>query len=94
MQVLLRGEDIRDLGGKEVRGVMGVVSQDPTLFRGTIAENIGYGMRGARGWGGVDMAAIERASRQADVHQFITSLPLVRGEGSGVRSEVWGWSEV
>ena len=83
MQVLLRGQDIRDLGGQEVRGVMGVVSQDPTLFQGTIAENIGYGLSGAREGlvCGAGKEAIERASKLADAHQFIISLPLVRGEG-------------
>jgi ATP-binding cassette subfamily B protein len=45
------------------------VSQDVFLFHGTVAENIAYGSFAA------DRAAIERAARIAEAHDFIAQLP-------------------
>lgn len=45
------------------------IVQDPVLFTGTIAENIGYGLEG------VSRAEIEHAARQANC-EFIWDMPL------------------
>jgi heme O synthase-like polyprenyltransferase/ABC-type methionine transport system ATPase subunit len=42
-KVLYGGQDIRDFIPQSWRGRIGVVQQDPVLFRGTIHENIAYG---------------------------------------------------
>jgi len=48
-----------------------LVSQEPTLFEGTVRENLVLGLpRGAR-----SDADIEAACRAAEIHDFITSLP-------------------
>ena len=42
-QVLLDGQDVRDLDWDSLRGSMGYVAQDVFMFAGTIADNIAYG---------------------------------------------------
>ena len=38
--------DVRELARKDLRANIGIVLQEPFLFSGTIAENIGYGRSG------------------------------------------------
>ena len=54
---------------KWLRGVTGVVSQEPVLFDTTIAENIRYGKEDA------SMDEIKEAARKANAHDFICELP-------------------
>lgn len=63
------GYDIRTVSQKSLRRQIGLVSQDPFLFSGTIAENICFG--------NPDATALEirRAAEQANAHEFITALP-------------------
>ena len=44
---MIDGHDSRDIQVKALRQQVGVVLQDPFLFQGTIAENIGYSKPGA-----------------------------------------------
>ena len=67
--ILIDGVDIRDVSLRSLRGNIGVVHQDVYLFAGTIAENIGYGKPGA------SRAEIIAAAKQANAHDFITTLP-------------------
>jgi len=66
--VLLDGHDIRDLRIKDLRALMGIVTQDSILFNDTVANNIAFGTPG------VSQADIERAARIANAHDFITGL--------------------
>ncbi|BHF61348.1 tRNA N6-adenosine threonylcarbamoyltransferase [Sparganum proliferum] len=68
-EILIDGVDIRDLDIKWYRSQLGVVSQEPVLFSGTVAENIALGRPGAT------QEDIEKAAKMADVHDFILSLP-------------------
>jgi ATP-binding cassette subfamily B protein len=63
------GHDIRDLGFADLRGAMGLVSQDVFLFDGTVAENIAYGDPDA------PLERIEEAARLAEAHEFVAQLP-------------------
>jgi ATP-binding cassette, subfamily B, bacterial len=45
--LLVDGRDIRSYSLDALRGAIGLVSQDPFLFPGTVAENIRYGVPGA-----------------------------------------------
>jgi len=67
-QVLLDGNDLRDLRINDVRSLMGIVTQDSILFNDTVANNIAFGTPG------VALADIERAARIANAHEFITQL--------------------
>ena len=63
------GIDIRRISLRDLRQRIGIVSQEPVLFSGTIAENIGYGKPGAR------FEEIVDAARLANAHDFILAKP-------------------
>jgi ATP-binding cassette subfamily B protein/subfamily B ATP-binding cassette protein MsbA len=66
--ILLDGVDLRDIDVQSYRRLLGIVEQDIFLFDGTIAQNIGYGRRGA------PLEAIRRVAELANAHEFIMSL--------------------
>ncbi|CAL8070894.1 unnamed protein product [Calicophoron daubneyi] len=68
-QVLVEGEDICNLDLKAHRYQLGCVQQEPILFEGTIAENIGLGKIGAT------QEEIVQAATIANAHNFIMGLP-------------------
>ncbi len=68
-RVTLHGRDLREVALEDLRRRIGLVPQEPTLFAGTVAENVGYGDPGA------DREAIVRASRAAHAHEFVETLP-------------------
>ena len=72
LQITLDGKNIKDLNLKWLRDQIGVVSQEPVLFAATIAENIRYGNRDATD------EQIQAAAMEANCHNFIKELPLVR----------------
>ncbi len=59
------GIDIRHIHLRDLRSQIGIVLQEPVLFSGTIADNIGYGKPGAA------FAEIMDAARAANAHDFI-----------------------
>ena len=59
------GHDSRDIKLKALRQQVGVVLQDPFLFQGTVAENIGYSKPGAT------RHEIIAAAKAANAHEFI-----------------------
>eukprot|EP00644_Phytophthora_capsici_P003138 jgi/Phyca11/5690/fgenesh1_pm.PHYCAscaffold_7_\ len=69
-QVLLDGVDTRDLNLNWLRSQIGLVGQEPTLFIGTIAENIAYGLTTKP-----SQEEIEDAAKMANAHGFITKFP-------------------
>lgn len=71
VKVSVDGHDIRSLNLKWLREHTGVVSQEPVLFDTTIAENIRYGKDG------VTQEDVEKATKMANAHDFITGLPEV-----------------
>jgi ATP-binding cassette subfamily B protein len=68
-RILIDGTDVRDLDLHELRSQVGVVLQEPYLFRGTIAENIAYGNPRA------ELEQIITASKAANAHDFIVGFP-------------------
>ncbi|OQE47225.1 hypothetical protein PENCOP_c001G05514 [Penicillium coprophilum] len=67
-RVLINGKDIKEMNAKSLRRKIGVVSQEPVLFSGTIADNISYGMPRAT------RSEIIAAARKANC-QFISDFP-------------------
>ncbi|KAH9520299.1 ATP-binding cassette, sub-B (MDR TAP), member 4 [Bulinus truncatus] len=65
------GNEICALNLKWYRSQLGIVSQEPTLFDCSIAENIAYGDNSRV----VPMTEIIQAARDANIHNFIASLP-------------------
>uniref|UniRef100_A0A671LHV1 ATP-binding cassette, sub-family B (MDR/TAP), member 5 n=1 Tax=Sinocyclocheilus anshuiensis TaxID=1608454 RepID=A0A671LHV1_9TELE len=72
-QVLVDGNDSRNLNLAWLRTQMGLVSQEPILFDCTIAENIQYGDNSRV----VTQEEIEDAAKKANIHNFIIGLPEV-----------------
>jgi ATP-binding cassette subfamily B protein len=65
-RILIDGVDVREWNLDALRSQVSTIEQDVFLFSRTIAENIGFSL-GQR----ADQAAIERAARDAQAHQFI-----------------------
>ena len=80
-RVLIDGQDIRRFTLASVRGQISFVSQEPMLFRGTVAENIAYGRPEA------SREEVERAARLAGAEGFIRRLPLGYDTVIGERGE-------
>ncbi|SMX36775.1 ABCB family ABC transporter ATP-binding protein/permease [Maliponia aquimaris] len=68
-RVTIDGQDIRDVTQDSLHAAIGVVPQDTVLFNDTIRYNIAYGRDGAT------EAEIHAAARDAQIHDFIASLP-------------------
>jgi ATP-binding cassette subfamily B (MDR/TAP) protein 1 len=68
-RVLLDGVDLRALQLRWLRQHIGLVGQEPTLFDGTIAQNIAYGRPDA------SREEIEDAARKANAHTFVAAFP-------------------
>ncbi|GAA4232132.1 SmdA family multidrug ABC transporter permease/ATP-binding protein [Actinomadura meridiana] len=62
------GTDLRRLGLDGLRAALVVVPQRPVLLSGTVADNLRLG-------GNADQAALERACRDACVHDDVMALP-------------------
>ncbi len=67
--VKIDGVDVRTVTRRSLREQIAMVLQEPFLFSGTIADNIGYGKQGAT------REQIEAAARAVDAHDFIAALP-------------------
>ena len=67
--ILIDGKDLRSVDIKEHRRHVGVVTQDPVLFTGSILSNIIYGCPGAT------LEDAMEAAKLANAHSFVTSFP-------------------
>ncbi|HET7322176.1 MAG TPA: ABC transporter ATP-binding protein [Longimicrobiaceae bacterium] len=68
-RITLDGVDLRDLKLTELRGLLGIVTQETILFHDTVRANIAYGCENPA------QAEIEAAARAANAHDFIQELP-------------------
>tara|TARA_R110002096_G_scaffold386435_2_gene580560 strand:- start:1381 stop:3201 length:1821 start_codon:yes stop_codon:yes gene_type:complete len=79
--IFIDGNDIRDYKIKDVRSLMGIVTQQSILFNDTVFNNIALGVDNAS-----EEAVIE-AAKIANAHEFIEKLPegyhTVIGDGGG-----------
>lgn len=66
--ILIDGQNIKDVTLKSLRNSIGVVQQDVYMFGGSIKDNIAYGKPGA-----TDEEIIE-AAKNANIHDFIMEL--------------------
>jgi len=70
-QVLVDGKDISTFNIRSYRQHIALVSQEPTLYQGSIRENVVLGAASKD----ATLAEVEAACRQANIHDFIASLP-------------------
>jgi subfamily B ATP-binding cassette protein MsbA len=68
-RITLDGVDLRDLRLAELRGLLGIVTQETILFHDTVRSNVAYGVEDA------PQDRIEAAARAANAHDFIAALP-------------------
>ena len=68
-QILFDGDEIKDLRVRSLRSAISLVTQTITLFPGTVMQNIAYGKKGAK------EEEIIEASKIAEAHSFVMSLP-------------------
>ncbi len=67
-RITIDGMDVRDLRIRDLRDLMGIVSQEPILFNDTVYHNIAFG------WAHATPEGVEQAARIANAHQFIVNL--------------------
>lgn len=65
--IYMNGRDIRNIGLKELRGNIGIVLQNDTIFNDTIEENIRFGRD-------VGTDDVKKAARAALIDEYINSL--------------------
>ena len=78
--LLIDGQDVRDVTQASLRSQIGIVLQEPFLFTGTIRDNIRYGRLNATD------EEVEEAAHVVGAHDLITQLPdgyetLIRERG-------------
>lgn len=67
-QILIDGTDIRDYKIDDLRGLMGIVTQESILFNDSVFNNIAFGNTNAT------MEAVIEAAKVANAHEFIMRL--------------------
>lgn len=68
--VTVGGRDIRKLGLRNYRALVGAVMQDDQLFAGSVAENIAFGDSE------LNFSRVEASARLAAVHDEIAAMPM------------------
>jgi ATP-binding cassette subfamily B protein len=68
-RITIGGTDLKTIDARELRGHIGLVPQDTTLFNDTIEYNIAYGRVDA------SPEEIVAAAKAANVHDFVSALP-------------------
>ncbi|HYH82197.1 MAG TPA: ABC transporter ATP-binding protein [Longimicrobium sp.] len=68
-RITVDGVDLRELRLADIRGILGIVTQETILFHDTVRANIAYGRADA------PPAEVEAAARAAHAHEFIQALP-------------------
>ncbi|HJW42958.1 MAG TPA: ABC transporter transmembrane domain-containing protein [Geothrix sp.] len=67
-RITLDGIDIRDVNPRELRKIIGIVTQETQLFMDTVHDNIAYGLFASR-------EEVIAAAKKAHAHDFIVGLP-------------------
>lgn len=68
-ELLIDGVNVKQLKIKELRGLIGMVSQESILFNDTVFNNIAFGISNA------SKEDVIRAAKIANAHDFIVALP-------------------
>lgn len=71
-RILIGGKDVSSMNIKSLRRKVGIVSQEPVLFSGTIAENISYGKPDASR---TEIIAAARKANCQFISDFVSSSP-------------------
>jgi ATP-binding cassette subfamily B protein len=66
--ISIDGTDIRDIDISSLRTHICMVQQEPTIFSGSLRDNIAYGREAS------DTSSIQEAAQMAEIHDFASSL--------------------
>jgi subfamily B ATP-binding cassette protein MsbA len=66
--IFIDGQDIRSLTTESLRGLIGIVSQEPILFNDSVFNNIAFGVPDAK------MEDVIAAAKVANAHEFISHM--------------------
>jgi subfamily B ATP-binding cassette protein MsbA len=67
-RITIDGTDLREFRINDLRGLMGIVTQEPILFNDTVFNNISFGKEDIR------QEDVERAAKVANAHEFIMKM--------------------
>jgi ATP-binding cassette, subfamily B, bacterial MsbA len=67
-RITLDGRDLKEIDLKDLRKLMGIVTQESILFNGTVFENIAFGLEG------ITEKEVIEAAEIANAHEFIVQL--------------------
>lgn len=67
-EILLDGKNLKNFDLKELRSLMGIVTQESILFNDTVFNNIAFGVKGAT------EAQVLEAAKIANAHEFIAKM--------------------
>lgn len=81
---MIDGHDSKKVNIQFLRSNIGIVSQEPVLFDCSILENIKYGDNTRD----ISMERVIAAAKQAQLHDFVMSLPDVSTKA--VNTVLWG----
>jgi len=79
-RITIDGTDIKEFDYKQLRRIIGVVSQEVILFNDSIEQNIAYGVHGA-----AEHEQVVRSAKLANAHKFIEEKPQQYGTLVGDR---------
>lgn len=79
-RITIDGTDIREFDYKQLRRIIGVVSQEVILFNDSIEQNIAYGVHGE-----AEHEQVVRSAKLANAHKFIAEKPQQYGTLVGDR---------
>lgn len=68
-RIVIDGVDIKNISLSDLRGLMGIVTQETILFNETIKNNIAYG------WDDCQLDKVIEVSKTANAHNFIMETP-------------------
>ena len=68
-ELIIDGTNIKDIKIKDVRALMGIVTQESILFNDTVFNNIAFGMENAK------QEDVIAAAKVANAHEFISQMP-------------------
>lgn len=68
-EIRIDGHDLRQLDMKAYRSQVGVITQKPILFSGSLKENITHGLEN------IDLHQLIEACKRANAYEFISELP-------------------
>lgn len=71
-RIMLDDRDISELNINQYRDIISLVGQEPTIYSGTISENLCMGTSE-----GLEESALDQACKDANIYEFIMSLPWV-----------------